>query len=361
MEICGGGVGELIGREETPIGVVTIERVGRIQREKGAISEVAGHPCGRLAAVVGRDSGNNHAADPGRLEPAVEVRLTVEGRVDVLDDQQVGIAVDDVLELVAHGARTQRGSRLEGVVAHEDDRPAARTPVPKKPDDVLLAGRVVALTPTRILKRTLHVDQQQCSSVKLLAFAHEHIVPARTRDRLPPVVPGRRTLTLLEGFSATTSRNGPYRRWTLASYDHDDTTEARAGISSARRVGVAGFGTLYLTLAGHHSPGRAFGITALAFGATALLAMIPTHLATRRRSPTGTEPAPVSDRAVRASTDHMHGGRTTSREALGKQPQRRAESDGGDRRPQRDSRQSAARLRPSSGTLELCGDILIGH
>ena len=27
----------------------------------------------------------------------------------------------------------------------------------------------------------------------------------------------------------------------------------------------------------------------------------------------------------------------------------------------RDSRQSAARLRPSSGTLELCGDVLVGH
>ena len=26
-----------------------------------------------------------------------------------------------------------------------------------------------------------------------------------------------------------------------------------------------------------------------------------------------------------------------------------------------DGRQSAARLRPSSGTLELCGDVLVGH
>jgi MFS family permease len=48
-------------------------------------------------------------------------------------------------------------------------------------------------------------------------------------------------------------------------------------------LGVAGFGTLYLTLAATASPGRGFGLTALAFGATALLAAMPAYLATRRR------------------------------------------------------------------------------
>jgi hypothetical protein len=60
-----------------------------------------------------------------------------------------------------------------------------------------------------------------------------------------------------------------------------------SGVSSttsqlAASIGVAGFGTLYLSLAGHHhSPGHAFGITALAFALTALLATIPTYVATR--------------------------------------------------------------------------------
>jgi hypothetical protein len=70
-----------------------------------------------------------------------------------------------------------------------------------------------------------------------------------------------------------------------------------SGVSSttsqiAASIGVAGFGTLYLALAGHrHSPGHAFGITALAFGVTALLATIPTYLATRRPTPTEPERA----------------------------------------------------------------------
>lgn len=58
-------------------------------------------------------------------------------------------------------------------------------------------------------------------------------------------------------------------------------------------LGVAGFGTLYLTVAATGGPGRGFGLTALAFGATALLAAMPAYLATRRRPP-----APMSaDRA----------------------------------------------------------------
>jgi MFS family permease len=47
-------------------------------------------------------------------------------------------------------------------------------------------------------------------------------------------------------------------------------------------IGVAGFGSLYLSVAASHSPGHAFGITALAFGATALVATVPTYLAIRR-------------------------------------------------------------------------------
>jgi MFS family permease len=47
----------------------------------------------------------------------------------------------------------------------------------------------------------------------------------------------------------------------------------------AGSIGVAGFGALYLALAGSHSPAHAFGITVLALGATALLATIPAHAA----------------------------------------------------------------------------------
>jgi MFS family permease len=56
-------------------------------------------------------------------------------------------------------------------------------------------------------------------------------------------------------------------------------------------IGVAGFGLLYLTLSAGHGPGHAFGITALAFSATALLAVLPAHLATRRPAPAPTRHA----------------------------------------------------------------------
>lgn len=76
-----------------------------------------------------------------------------------------------------------------------------------------------------------------------------------------------------------------------------------SGISSttsqiAGSIGVAGFGALYLAVAGHHSPGHAFGITALAFGATAVLATIPTHLATKRRAPAEPDSPGSSDYLV---------------------------------------------------------------
>jgi len=57
-------------------------------------------------------------------------------------------------------------------------------------------------------------------------------------------------------------------------------------------LGVAGFGTLYLTSAHTHSPGHSLGITAVALSATALVASIPTYLATRRRRPQDEAPYP---------------------------------------------------------------------
>ena len=47
-------------------------------------------------------------------------------------------------------------------------------------------------------------------------------------------------------------------------------------------IGVAGFGTLYVTFAHTHSAGQAFGITALAMGATAVVANVPTYLGAGR-------------------------------------------------------------------------------
>ena len=62
-------------------------------------------------------------------------------------------------------------------------------------------------------------------------------------------------------------------------------------------LGVAGFGTLYLTSAHTDSPGHAFGITALALAATAFMASIPTYLAIRAAAaeptPTQRVPAPA--------------------------------------------------------------------
>lgn len=69
-------------------------------------------------------------------------------------------------------------------------------------------------------------------------------------------------------------------------------------------IGVAGFGTLYLTLAATHRPGHAFGITAVAFGTAALLATVPTHLATRRTTSTGPAAAQADKATGRTCTKH---------------------------------------------------------
>jgi hypothetical protein len=63
-------------------------------------------------------------------------------------------------------------------------------------------------------------------------------------------------------------------------------------------IGVAGFGTLYLTLSHTRSPGHAFGITALALGATALAASIPAYFATRRPAPAEPAATPASASAI---------------------------------------------------------------
>jgi MFS family permease len=60
-------------------------------------------------------------------------------------------------------------------------------------------------------------------------------------------------------------------------------------------IGVAGFGSLYLAVAGGHAAGHAFALTTLAFCATVLLATIPAYLAMhpgeRRRPLAGGLPA----------------------------------------------------------------------
>ena len=76
------------------------------------------------------------------------------------------------------------------------------------------------------------------------------------------------------------------------------TTTSQLGAS----IGVAGFGTLYLTLTTNHTPGHAFGITALAFGALTLLVTIPTYLATHTTHPKH-QPAPTRASPVQASAD----------------------------------------------------------
>jgi MFS family permease len=64
-------------------------------------------------------------------------------------------------------------------------------------------------------------------------------------------------------------------------------------------LGVAGFGTLYLTMAATCDPGRGFGFTTLGFGAAALLAAMPTYLATRHRpASAATSAARVGARAA---------------------------------------------------------------
>ena len=64
-------------------------------------------------------------------------------------------------------------------------------------------------------------------------------------------------------------------------------------------IGVAGFGALYLASAAGHRPGHAFGVTALAFGATALTATVPAYLAIRRRPSAELPPAPAPGPAAR--------------------------------------------------------------
>ena len=80
----------------------------------------------------------------------------------MLGDQDVGLAGDDVLEVVAGLAGAQRRALLGRVVADEDDGPAGLAPVREQRGDVLLAGGVVARAPVLgVVEALLDVDDEQ--------------------------------------------------------------------------------------------------------------------------------------------------------------------------------------------------------
>ena len=76
-------------------------------------------------------------------------------------DEQVGLAGDQVLEGVAGVVGGERGAGLVGVVADEDERAAVRAPVLDQRGDVLLAARVVARAPGRVVEGLLDVDDDE--------------------------------------------------------------------------------------------------------------------------------------------------------------------------------------------------------
>ena len=92
-------------------------------------------------------------------------RRADEGRVDLLGHQQVGLALDHLLEGVARLGGVQAPAGLRRVVAHEDDRAAVRAPMGEQAPDVGLAVGVVAGAPDRIVEGLLDVDEHERGAI----------------------------------------------------------------------------------------------------------------------------------------------------------------------------------------------------
>ncbi len=83
-----------------PVRRGAVEGVRRINDEVGIVSQVARHSSGGFAAMIRRDAANDNLRHLLGPQPRVKVRRTVEARVHLLADEQVGSPRDDVLKFV---------------------------------------------------------------------------------------------------------------------------------------------------------------------------------------------------------------------------------------------------------------------
>src|ERR1051325_4077987 len=72
------------------------------------------------------------------------------------------------LDFIARLSWPQHRSRLHRVVTHMNDRTSARPPRFQQARDVLLRRRIVALPHPRIVKRLLHIDDNECPILRNL-------------------------------------------------------------------------------------------------------------------------------------------------------------------------------------------------
>jgi hypothetical protein len=133
--------------------------VGRIEDEPRVVPEVGADASGRLTAKVRLNPAHRDRLDPALAQPCVEIDISVKGRVDRLDDAQIGLAGDDLFQLEAGRAALERPTLP--IVLYDDDRVTAPAPRGNQLGDVLLGMGIVAGPERWILEAALNVDHQE--------------------------------------------------------------------------------------------------------------------------------------------------------------------------------------------------------
>ena len=70
-------------RDDRAIHVSSVEGVRRVDDEVNVVAKISGDPRCRLAAVVSRDAADHESVESALPQPMIEIRLAVEGRVDL--------------------------------------------------------------------------------------------------------------------------------------------------------------------------------------------------------------------------------------------------------------------------------------
>src|ERR1035438_3800897 len=148
-------------RPPSPVPIPTSEREARVLHYERLEPQIPRHPHRGLHRIIGDHPGHHQRLHPARPQPRFQIRA---------DERAVGLLANHRfprlrhrlrLELVPLLPRSIMRLRLPGIVPHMVDRPSARPPRARERGDISFRPRIVALAPTGVVDRPLHIDHYQ--------------------------------------------------------------------------------------------------------------------------------------------------------------------------------------------------------
>lgn len=151
----------IVGASGRSVPVGPGEREAAVSHEPRAKAEIAGHANGRLDRIVRDDAGHDQRVVAAGSKPGFQIGSDERAVRLFRDDGFAGHRSGLRLEFVSRLARPVVRLRVCGVVPNVPYRPALAAPMDEQPANLRLRTRVVSFSPTRMVDRSLQVDQQE--------------------------------------------------------------------------------------------------------------------------------------------------------------------------------------------------------